>query len=145
MHGDNDKMPRFQWKPVYETGHAEVDGQHRQLLTLANLLLEAADKGRDAAVRKEAFEALLLYTHRHFDDEETLLAMLGSPHWARHRQAHRQLAEEVRALGSEAVFGDDERLTGLEHWVETRLVPHMMEDDQEALKAAPARARAMAR
>jgi hemerythrin-like metal-binding protein len=129
-------MPRFQWKRAYETGNADIDAQHRQLLVLANLLFDAVKKGRDDAILKEAFDALLLYTRRHFEDEEKHFVAIGSPLWAKHRQEHRQLAGEVRNLWQEDAVGfvDDMGAT-LETWVERRLVPHMMEDDQQALRA----------
>lgn len=130
-------MPRFKWARAYETGNAEIDAQHSQLLALANLLFDAVAKGKDEAVLKQAFDALLLYTERHFEDEETFLVAIGSRQWQRHRQSHRQLADEVRALWKERKAGGVKAMgPTLEKWVETRLLPHMMEDDQQALKTA---------
>lgn len=130
-------MPRFQWKRTYETGNAEIDAQHSQLLALANLLFDAVNKHKDEAVLKEAFDALLLYTQRHFEDEERYFVAIGSPQWQRHRQEHRKLADEVRALWKEGAKGSAAAMgSTLEAWVESRLVPHMMEDDQAALKGA---------
>lgn len=135
-------MPRFQWKRAYETGNAEIDAQHGQLLALANLLVDAVAKGKDEAVVEEVFDALLLYTQRHFEDEEQYFVAIGSPLWQRHRQDHRKLAQEVRALWKTGKAGDVAAMGAtLEAWVENRLVPHMIDDDQEALKGASNNAR----
>lgn len=130
-------MPRFEWLPDYETGDAEIDRQHRQLLTLANLLFDAVAEGRDDAILKQAFDALLLYTHQHFEDEERFFAAIGSTQLERHRDEHKQLADEVRDLWMEDAVGFVDGMgRSLETWVELRLVPHMMEEDPAALKAA---------
>ena len=128
-------MPQFVWKPDYETGNAIIDAQHKQLLALANLLFDAVEKGKDTAVIKQAFDALLLYTHEHFDDEEQYFVSIGSSLWQQHRQQHRRLADDVRRMWKVQPSVDGGMGAALEEWVEKRLVPHMMEEDQDALKA----------
>ncbi len=129
-------MPQFEWKRAYETGNATIDAQHKQLLALANLLIDAVEKGRDSAVVKQAFDALMLYTHEHFDDEERYFVSIGSSLWQQHRQQHRRLANEVRKMWTLQSSGNGGDMGAtLEDWVENRLVRHMMEADQDALRA----------
>lgn len=131
-------MPQFAWKSDYETGDAGIDGQHRQLLLLANLLFEAMAEGREDAILKQAFDALLLYTHQHFDDEEHYYARIGSTLLDHQREEHRQLTEEVREMWLEDAMGFIDGMgAALEGWVNLRLLPHMMEEDPAALRAAP--------
>lgn len=129
-------MPQFEWRRAYETGNATIDAQHKQLLALANLLIDAVEKGKNEAVVKQAFDALMLYTHEHFEDEEQYFVSIGSPLWQQHRQQHRRLADEVRKMWKVQASGDGGEMgPALEKWVENRLVPHMMEADQDALRA----------
>lgn len=130
-------MARFEWRQEYESGDATVDTQHRQLLVLANLLFDAVKDGREENILKKSFEALLVYTRQHFDDEEQLLAERKCSLLAEHKDDHRRLAEELNDLWEEDAMGfADEMARTLEAWVINRLVPHMVEDDQAALRAA---------
>lgn len=134
---------RFPWKREYEVGDAHIDGQHRQLVELANLLYDAVVSGHGAAVVHPAFEALGLYTRKHFQDEEHFFEENGSSRLIEHRWQHEILAKELGALHDEEMLGFVDGVPdALERWVETRLVPHMIEDDQKAFHActqAPAR------
>ncbi len=106
------------------------------MLALANLLIDAVEKGRDSAVVKQAFDALMLYTHEHFDDEERYFVSIGSSLWQQHRQQHRRLANEVRKMWTLQSSGNGGDMGAtLEDWVENPLVRHMMEADQDALRA----------
>ncbi len=132
-------MSRFEWRQEYESGNDSVDTQHRQLLTLANLLFDAAREGREDVVLKQAFDALLIYTRQHFEDEEQLLAERKSTLLQEHREEHHRLAEEVSDLWEENAMGfADEMGRSLERWVEQKLVRHMIEADQAALRATTA-------
>ena len=132
-------MARFEWRQEYESGNDSIDTQHRQLLTLANLLFDAAREGREDVVLKQAFDALLIYTRQHFEDEEQLLAERKSTLLQEHQEEHHLLAEEVCDLWEENAMGfADQMGRSLERWVEQRLVPHMIEADQAALRATTA-------
>ncbi|HYD65497.1 hemerythrin domain-containing protein [Azospirillum sp.] len=128
---------RFAWKPEYEVGDHTIDGQHRQLLVLANLLYDAVKMGKGEAVIGQAFDALGLYTTKHFDDEDRYFAAIGSLLLVEHRHQHEKLAQELAALREEMLGFLDGIPDTLEHWVETRLIPHMVIDDQKAFHAPP--------
>jgi len=132
----NKGKARFPRKPEYEVGDAHVDGQHRQLVELANLLYEAVVSGRGETVVHPAFEALGVYTRKHFQDEEHFFEEIGSRLLADHRHQHETLTRELGALHDEEMLGFVDGIPdALEHWVETRLIPHMTEDDQKAFHA----------
>ncbi|HYH21621.1 MAG TPA: hemerythrin domain-containing protein [Azospirillum sp.] len=129
---------RFAWKPEYEVGDQTIDGQHRQLLVLANLLFDAVTSGKGEAVIGQAFDALGLYTTKHFEDEDRYFTAIGSLLVTEHRHQHEKLAHELAALREEEMLGFLDGIPDtLEHWVETRLIPHMMIDDQKAFHASP--------
>lgn len=131
-------LPRFAWTPQYEIGDATIDGQHRQLLVLANLLYDAVKAGKGEAVIGQAFDALGLYTTKHFQDEDRYFMAIGSFLVTEHRHQHETLAQELTALREEEMLGFLDGIPDtLERWVETRLIPHMLVDDQKAFHASP--------
>ena len=129
---------KFIWKPGYETGNARIDGQHRQLLELANLLWVLVERDCAEAVVTAAIEALTAYAAFHFADEERFFAEIGTPLLAEHRAQHEALSAEIKALAVADLIGTRGLGRKLESWVEDRLIPHMMSADQQALRAAQA-------
>lgn len=126
----------FQWSERYVLGDPGVDDQHRQLLELAGLLHAALLSRRGADVVSAAVQALGEYVDIHFRDEEDLFARIGSPDTAAHRAQHSALRQEVAELERDLEYGFDALPDKLVGWVENRLVPHMMVDDQRALQSA---------
>lgn len=129
---------KFVWKPEYETGNARIDKQHRQLIDLANLLWVSVERDRAEAVATAAIEALTAYAAYHFSDEEEFFERIGTPVLADHRKQHEALTADIKALAVEDLLGTKGIGARLEHWVEERLIPHMMYSDQEALRAGKA-------
>lgn len=126
---------KFIWKPEYDTGNARIDAQHKQLFELANLLWISVERDRIEAVATAAVEALLAYADYHFSDEEEYFARIDTPVLEDHKKQHEDMAEEIRALAVADLIGAKGIGARLEHWVEERLVPHIMYSDQEAIRA----------
>lgn len=80
-------MDVFKWNGDFETGQAEVDRQHQQLVDIINrfgdLLLQNRLKASDFT---QAFTEILSYTEQHFDEEEQLMQQFNID--PRHRQQH---------------------------------------------------------
>ena len=130
-------MARFGWSEKYVIGNKDIDDQHKVLIELANILSSAVDEGQETAILWDSFDALLLYVRKHFSEEETLFEELGCIQLAAHREEHGQLEDELRLLWNNERHGlIDDAGRQLEQWVEQRLVPHMIEADQDALKSA---------
>ena len=124
---------KFLWSPAYETGNARIDAQHRQLLDLANLLWTALVEGRSDAVVTRAIDALSAYARHHFAEEEAFFERIGTPLLTEHIRQHESLAKDVKEMAIADLEGARHLGAKLEVWVESRLVPHMMEADQAAL------------
>lgn len=127
---------RYEWRPEWSSGHPVIDHQHRELLRLVNLLVDAGERKGGAAVRREAFQALFRYMDRHFPVEEEHLAALGSPLLDAHRGYHAMLREELEFLWDEERKAKDQETAGrLKSWVIERLLLHMVQDDLEAFRS----------
>lgn len=132
---------RLAWSSAYACGHPQVDAQHRQLLELARLVLDAAGRkttqpGATEAVVEPVLQALKAYALAHFGYEESILAGVGSAACARHRAQHRQLSAEIEELAIDYQLGlENAFVQKLSAWVVTRLVHHMTEEDRAAFGA----------
>jgi two-component system NtrC family sensor kinase len=95
-------MKAFIWDARFETGLQTVDEQHRQLVEIVNQLGDLLALGSDieGGRLQELFHQLAQYAHRHFADEEHLMAECGvdSRHLQVHALHHRQFVEQVVGL-----------------------------------------------
>ncbi len=95
-------MKAFIWDARFETGLTTVDQQHEHLVEVVNQLGEMLAVGN--ALREdelqEMFHQLAQYAHRHFADEEHLMAETGidSRHLQLHALHHRQFVEQVVSM-----------------------------------------------
>jgi len=95
-------MKAFVWDQRFETGIESVDNQHRQLVEIVNQLGDQLVFGSDPDAEKlqALFHQLAQYAHRHFADEERLMAESGvdGRHLQLHAQHHRQFIEQVLGM-----------------------------------------------
>ena len=95
-------MQAFIWDQRFDTGIASVDAQHKHLVDVVNQLGQMLESGTDldSEALKSLFHDLAQYAHRHFSDEERLMAENGvAPrHLQDHARHHRQFVDQVVSL-----------------------------------------------
>ncbi|MBT4711335.1 MAG: hemerythrin family protein [Alphaproteobacteria bacterium] len=101
----------------------------------ANVFVEAVKSGKEDAILDQAFELLINYTNTHFTDEEAYYESIGSSLLATQKVEHEHLLGELREMWYEKRHGSEDAGTDLDHWMERRLVPHIIEEDTRAQKA----------
>jgi len=69
------------WEKAFETGHAEIDQQHRELLALVDGLESAQEESPETLLR--VLQHVMDFTHTHFLMEEVLMTEVGYPSPAR--------------------------------------------------------------
>lgn len=88
----------FPWNDNFNTGLAEVDQQHRQLVSILNdLAMHVAFHPEDHAELNRILEALLDYTRYHFRTEEAIWHqhLPDDEEEARHLLGHRNFIETI--------------------------------------------------
>ena len=133
-----DTIEIFPWNANFETGIAEIDSQHQQLVALLNLLVSHLTQQLDAPALNDIFDRLKNYTIVHFATEEAIWhEAFGGDAWeAAHHAGHTGFVEEVlrlKAEESEKPFEEViEDIVGfLTHW----LALHIIESDKRMAKA----------
>lgn len=90
-------MDGLKWSPSYETGHPEIDSDHRNLFALVEAIREGLAK-RDAGPIISLVQDFIDASERHFAKEEKILVRLGFPDIDAHRIYHASLLAKARQL-----------------------------------------------
>lgn len=123
-------MISVEWKPEYEIGNAEIDGQHRFLFDIANRIFQILGAEEQILVLSELFDELFEYTRRHFRDEEVIWRPLGEEIFQAHRNKHLLLRAQLEAIWlSDSIFNRDKTAQSLYEWV-SALLHHVLNFDR---------------
>ena len=92
---------RLNWTPAFDTGIAEVDEQHQQLVRLLGVLYDHCLDGKECVkLYDKAVELLIAYAEIHFRDEESLMRKNGldERHIRKHVMEHKSFAYDVTSM-----------------------------------------------
>ena len=93
--GDPDNEQIVIWSDMYNTGITQIDEQHKELVTLINVLFQACLHGKADAAFKEAMGKMVEYVNFHFSQELMLLERISYPMYSEHKQQHDVLVLEI--------------------------------------------------
>lgn len=95
-------MPILKWDEKYETGVAQFDQEHQQLIQRLNDLyddiFECETIEQEQKLTADILKDLLEYVEEHFSGEEELMRLHQYPELEAHQRAHRQFSVEVEKL-----------------------------------------------
>jgi len=116
----------IEWSERYAVGIAAIDGQHREMVHIANRLLAGQRAGRDRDELVETLRELVRATEHNIATEERLMQEHGlAP--AHHAEEHRRLLEAIRHFDLRLDPGGlAESARFLHEW----LLGHIDEDDR---------------
>lgn len=90
----------FVWSKDLETGNAQIDNEHKQLIQASNRLLEACAAGKGRSELANTVDFLTQYTKTHFSHEEALQVRYRYPDYANHKRYHETFIKIVENLSS---------------------------------------------
>ncbi len=127
----------FPWNENFETGIAEIDDQHRQLVHLVNELASHLSQGADEVSLERVFGELAAYADYHFRAEERIWepGFRQDAWFDEHRRFHDSFMPKVLELKSERTGREYEKsveeiLKFLVGW----LVHHILDSDRRMAK-----------
>jgi len=104
-------MTLITWRKEFETGIAEVDHEHQELVALINRLADdisaGVDKERIQAFLGEVFARIAA----HFALEESVMRKHGYDEYEAHKAEHESLLDEIRDIMDEAEANYSESLS----------------------------------
>ena len=114
------------WDARYEVGIAVIDGQHREMVALANRLLAGLGAGAARDDLVEALRELVRAAEHNVATEERLMQEHGlAP--AHHAAEHERLLEEIRRFDRRL---DERGLAESARFLHEWLLGHIDEDDR---------------
>ena len=87
----------IQWSTDYETGHAVVDQEHKDIFALVQKVFDVSSSSRSEKI-DEAVNFLADYTVKHFKHEESLMSESTYPDTDKHKKQHQDFLQSFLAL-----------------------------------------------
>lgn len=92
------EMLSLNWNSEWNSGHPEIDREHRELLRRSGILLNLSLSGASVDSLTGPFEEVIRLIREHFSHEETILARIGYDDLENHRKIHQALTVEADML-----------------------------------------------
>jgi len=124
-------MPEIKWNDELSVGVEQIDNQHKELLRIANALINAVSLGRDKRILDNVIKKLREYTVHHFSSEEELMEKVHygkrAEHMAEHNKLKRNVKDYQRLIYQHENLTPDVILEFLKDW----LLSHILTFDRE--------------
>ena len=91
-------MPLIEWKREFETGIADVDHEHRELIDLINELHGKMQEDADHDVVADFLGEVFARISAHFALEETVMRKHDYDEYAAHKADHERLLDDIRDI-----------------------------------------------
>jgi len=122
------------WNPAWETGIAQIDEQHRQMLAQIEALLMAIHENHPGDRLPSLLEFLAEYVETHFSNEEEQMQASAYPGFSGHKAIHdrmrAQVAQLVEGYRENPGTMTEEVIDFLTEW----LIGHINDHDQRMAK-----------
>ena len=118
------------WKPEWESGNKDIDGQHKNILKLGNKLIGMSiSEVADSEEMVRTFDMLLQDICVHFNYEEKMLADLGYMEYEKHANIHKELVVKAKYLKEKYLLAEVKPTELFSFIVSDIIVGHMLTDD----------------
>ncbi|MSP98788.1 MAG: bacteriohemerythrin, partial [Betaproteobacteria bacterium] len=128
---DGNRTELLTWRDSFSVQVAQMDNHHKRLIQIANAIMEQLYGEVDRNSLARALDALVDYTHFHFDAEEKLMALYDYPGAAGHCNDHRNLVLQIAEYRQRVLGGDLPTRASFLHFIESWLVRHMLDEDRK--------------
>ena len=133
-------MPIMEWNDRLAVGIAQVDMEHKKLVTMLNELFDAMQAGKGKEALGPILAGLVAYTKTHFANEEKMLKTHNYGDFAAHKALHDELTKQVLEVEKKFKTGASSALSMevmafLKNW----LIKHIMGTDKQYVPAMQAK------
>jgi len=85
----------MQWNDSFTVGVAEIDAQHKNLVSYLNDLHFAMTQGKGNSILQSLLARLVAYTQVHFETEEKYMKQWNYPGYVYHKGEHEAFVKKV--------------------------------------------------
>lgn len=120
----------MKWQDSWNSGHKEIDKQHKKILKIVNSIIETIFKEGEYEVLENKLYDLLEHLEYHFEYEDSLLRELGYPYEYDHRMLHVELLKKIKNLiEKQKKVGNITHADIFEFIVGELVVEHLVKED----------------
>jgi hemerythrin-like metal-binding protein len=123
-------MALFRWRESLALGIAEIDSDHKQMISTLNRFHFVDRAGADRSAVGAVMDELIAFAQSHFDREEALMQRCRYPGIEAHCAQHRQMCADLAAFQAE--FQSDPQHfngQGFYDFVADWMIVHMLSED----------------
>ena len=124
-------MSYLKWSDKYSLNVAEIDEQHKKLVSLVNDMYDAMQEGKGRDMIGTVIAEFVDYTDYHFKAEERLLRQNGYPEYDAHKVMHDNLSRKAHSIKEAFERGNTptaiEVMLLLTNWLNI----HILEEDRK--------------
>lgn len=117
------------WKSEWECGQDEIDTQHKQLVDIANRLINMSYTGIGHQEILQQLDALLNHISHHFQSEEKILRAINFPDYAEHADLHASLISDALMLKQAYKNGEVKASAFFSFVLDDVLMDHLIKAD----------------
>lgn len=124
-------MNKIQWNDELSVGVEQIDDQHKELIRIANALINAVTLERDQRIINNVLNKLREYTIHHFNSEEQLMEKIGFPKRGEHATEHARLKKEVKEYQHQVYLKENLTPDALLEFLKNWLLKHILTYDRD--------------
>lgn len=124
-------MSKIQWNDELSVGVKLIDDQHKELIRIANGLINAVSKGADKRVLSNVIKRLREYTVFHFHSEEKLMMDARYPGRGEHEAEHNKLKLDVKRFQRDLYEKKKVSPDVVLGFIKTWLLKHILSADRD--------------
>ena len=121
----------FAWREEFNLYVPSMDKQHKNLVAVAQDIIEAMRSGLGKGAIEEAFQGLLKYTADHFKSEELLMEKHEFPGTEEHKEIHNKLTQRVLEYSKDLFSRETLDAADFQRFLTDWLVNHILEIDRQ--------------
>lgn len=100
-------MTKIEFKHEFQSGNAEIDRQHQELINIMNEIIENPNLEASSERLSDLVMELITKANEHFEYEEMLLQKQNFPDIENHKKEHLKYLEELTELSMKLVNQDE--------------------------------------
>ncbi len=122
---------KFDWQVAWESGHPEIDKQHKEMLSLSNQLIDMELAGQTHEALDTQLGLLQEHFLRHFQYEEALMDSIGYAKADKHRLIHAGLYADLGKMRKDLRTKNIDTKTLFTLLVGKIEIGHMLQEDAD--------------
>ena len=123
-------ISKIVWDSSFETGIAEIDTQHQQLVQLINELADGVGHVSKADLANCVLR-LKEYAQFHFKAEETIMAAAGYADLEEHRGEHAAFIDQILLFDLDVILATEGLAWDMLHFLREWLTNHILISDKK--------------